>query len=575
MKLLELRNLKTKKKLLLAFGTVIFITFLMAFVSWYEFKQIRGISNDVVKLHFVQNRFLMARYNIRSYAQSKEDQYRKGCFESIDTAIWAIKDLRENLTVKFAFGTIDSLKIAFENYRPKVDVRMQLIKAQIEIGKTVDNLAGSMATLLKEQENTSTGKSLALNFLLMHNRAQKIVSTDVIDKTKFQETKTLIEEGLRLSQKANQREIVEIYTTYDKLLSDYLEANQRTDTNSTIGKLATSSADRAVEEMNAYMDRKIGLFTFFMIALALLSIVLGLIITFFISNYIVKHLSEGVKLAQAYSQGDFTYEIDSLNLETKDEIGDLSNAMAEMGCNLRDIVKTVHGNSLSISQAGNQVASTAALLSEGANRQASAVEEIASSMEEMVANTQHNTANAKQAEATADLTASLVKQVGEAAGRSLDSVKLITAHINVINDIAFQTNLLALNAAVEAARAGENGRGFAVVASEVRKLAENSKKAANQVIVMAKESQELTDKAVSLMNTLVPDIEKTSNLVKEISVSSLEQLNGADQINNAVQQLNQSTQNTASAAEELASSSEEVKTQSDNLLKSIEFLRFA
>lgn len=575
MKLFELGNLKTKSKLLLAFGSVIFITFLMAYAGWYGFKQIRGISQDVVKLHFVQNRFLMARYNIRSYAQSKEEQYRKGCLQSIDTAIWAINNLRENITVKFALGTIDSLKIAFENYRPKVDIRMQLIKNQVEIGKTVDNLAESMTTLLKEQDNTSIGKSLAVNFLLMHTRAQKIVSSDIIDKTKFQEAKDLIEEGLRLSQKSNKREIGEIYATYNKLLSDYLEAYQRTDTNSTVGKLATSSADRAVEEMNAYMDRKIGIFTFLMISLALLSIVLGMIITYFISKYIVGHLNKGLQLAQAYSKGDFTYEIESSYLKTKDEIGDLSNAMAEMGYTLRDIVKTVHENTLSISQAGNQVASTSALLSEGANRQASAVEEIASSMEEMVANTQHNSENAKQTEATADLTASLVKQVGEAAARSLDSVKLITSHINVINDIAFQTNLLALNAAVEAARAGENGRGFAVVASEVRKLAENSKKAANQVIVMARESQQLTDKAVTLMNTLQPEIEKTSNLVKEISVSSLEQLNGADQINNAIQQLNQSTQNTASAAEELASSSEEVKTQSDNLLKSIDFLRFA
>ncbi|HEX2936780.1 MAG TPA: methyl-accepting chemotaxis protein, partial [Bacteroidales bacterium] len=267
-------------------------------------------------------------------------------------------------------------------------------------------------------------------------------------------------------------------------------------------------------------------------------------------------------------------DIESSYLKTTDEIGELSNAIADMGVTLKDIVKTVHQNTLSISNAGSQVASTSAMLSEGANRQASAVEEIASSMEEMVANTQHNSENAKQTEATADLTASLVKQVGEAAERSLNSVKFIANHINIINDIAFQTNLLALNAAVEAARAGENGRGFAVVASEVRKLAENSKKAANEVIVMAQESQQLTDKAVTLMNTLKPEIEKTSNLVKEISVSSVEQLNGADQINNAIQQLNQATQNTASAAEELATSSEEVKFQSDNLLKSIDFFRF-
>jgi methyl-accepting chemotaxis protein len=574
MKLVKLGDVKTKSKLLIAFGAIIFITFFMAYAGWYGFKQIRGISKDVVKLHFVQNRFLMARYNIRSYAQSKDEQFRIGCFQSIDTATSEINNLRENITAKFALSTVDSLKTAFENYRPIVDVRMQFIKKQVEIGKKLDSLAKSMEDILTQHANGSVGEPLLANFLKMHTRTQKIITSDVIDETRVKEANDLIEEGLMLCKKSKNGEVVQLYEKYNKLIAEYVEVYHSTDKNSTLGKLATSSADRAVKEMNEYMDRKIGLYTILMVGLAILSIVLGTVVAFFISNYIVGHLNKGVKLAQAYSRGDFTYEIESSYLKNKDEIGDLSNAVAEMGHTLKDIVKDIHQNILIISQTGDLVASTSAQLSSEANQQASAVEEIASSMEEMVANTQQNSKNAKQTEETADLTALLVKQVGEAAGRSLDSVKLITTHINVINDIAFQTNLLALNAAVEAARAGENGRGFAVVATEVRKLAENSKKAASQVIVMAQESQQLTDKAVILMNTLKPEIEKTSNLVKEISVSSVEQLNGADQINNAVQQLNQSTQNTASAAEELASGSEEVKIQSNNLLKSIDFFRF-
>lgn len=574
MRLIELGNLKTKSKLLIAFGSVILITFIMAYSGWYGLKQIRGISKDVVKLHFIQNRFLMARYNIRAYAQSKDEQYRTACFEAIDTAIYEIDNLKAHITAKFALSTVDSLKVAFENYRPKVDTRMQFIKNQAEIGIMLEDLAGSMEHLLRQMGNNSLNESLALNFMMLHNRLQKIIASDALDEGKFQEVNTLAKEGLLLSQKSNNRNIREIYEKYNLILSDVSDSYHSTDSNSSLGRLATSSADRAVDEINAYMDRKISQFTLLMVGLAILSIILGMIVTYIISNYIVKHLNKGVRLAQAYSRGDFTYEIDSSHLKNKDEIGDLSNAIAEMGYNLRDIVKTVHQNTVSISQAGDQVASTSALLSEGASMQASTVEEIASSMEEMVANTQSNSANAKQTAVSADLAASLVKQVGEAAAHSLDSVKIITEHINIVNDIAYQTNLLALNAAVEAARAGENGRGFAVVASEVRKLAESSKKAADRVIVMARESRELTDKSVQLMNVLRPEIEKTSNLVREISESSIEQLNGAGQINSAIQQLNQNTQNTASAAEELAATSEEVKIQSNNLLKSIDFFRF-
>jgi len=569
-----MKNLKTKAKLLLAFSSLILITLIMAYGSWYGFNQIRGISKDVVRLHFVQNRFLLARYNIRSYAQSKDEQYRKNCYQAIDTAIVEINNLKENITVKSALATVDSLKTAFENYRPKVDVRMQMVKTQSEVVKALDNLAETMFALIKNQGGTSISESLAVNFLTMHSRTQKLTTSEVVDETRLQEIKDLIEKGLMQTKKMNKRDVLDIYEKYSILLSSYIKAYQNTDSNSTVGRMATSASDRAVKQMNDYMDSKIGSFTFLMVALSILSILMGAFVTFFISRYFVLHLHRGVKLAHAYSKGDFTYKIESSDLETTDEIGELSNAINDMGTTLRDIVKTIHQNILSISDAGNQVASTSIQLSEGANKQATSVEEIAASMEEMVANSQHNSDNAKQTEVTADFTLSLVKQVGEAAEQSLESVKLITNRINVINDIAFQTNLLALNAAVEAARAGENGKGFSVVAAEVRKLAENSKKAGNEVIVMALRSQQLTDKAVALMNELKPEIERTSNLIREISVSSVEQLNGTDQINNAIQQLNQSTQNTASAAEALAQSSEEVKAQSISLLKSIEFFSF-
>ena len=133
--------------------------------------------------------------------------------------------------------------------------------------------------------------------------------------------------------------------------------------------------------------------------------------------------------------------------------------------------------------------------------------------------------------------------------------------------------MLALNAAIEAARAGEHGKGFAVVASEVRKLAERSQTAAGEISKLSLSSVDVAEKAGSMLTKLVPDIQKTSELVQEISASSKEQASGTDQINNAIQQLNQVIQQNAGAAEEMSSTAEELSSQAEQLQSTIAFFK--
>ncbi|MGC9375937.1 MAG: methyl-accepting chemotaxis protein, partial [Bacteroidales bacterium] len=303
------------------------------------------------------------------------------------------------------------------------------------------------------------------------------------------------------------------------------------------------------------------------IAVAIAVIIFILVVTF-ISRNISRNLNNGVEFANKVADGDLTATVE---LDQQDEIGMLAQALNRMVVKLQDIVANVGLSADNIASASQQVSSGSQQLSQGANEQASSAEEVSSSMEEMASNIQQNTDNAQQTEKISVEAANGIKQVAEAAQESLTSIREIADKIGVVNDIAFQTNILALNAAVEAARAGEHGKGFAVVAAEVRKLAERSKVAADEIVGLSDKSVKVTEDAGELMMKIIPDIEKTAKLVQEISASSMEQNSGADQINNAIQQLNQVTQQNAAASEELATSSEELSSQADQLKENISY----
>ncbi|MEA3316413.1 MAG: methyl-accepting chemotaxis protein, partial [Bacteroidota bacterium] len=240
---------------------------------------------------------------------------------------------------------------------------------------------------------------------------------------------------------------------------------------------------------------------------------------------------------------------------------------------LKEIVEGVNSGAGNIASASNQMSSNSQQLSQGASEQASSVEEVSSSMEEMVSNIQQNTDNAKETEKIANSASQGISEVNKLSNKSLESIRKIADKIGIINDIAFQTNILALNAAVEAARAGEHGKGFAVVASEVRKLAEKSKIAAEDIVNLTKNSVKVTENSGVVLAKVIPDVEKTSNLIQEIAGASMEQKAGSDQINNAIQQLNQVTQQNAASSEELATSSEELLGQSETLKEQINYFQ--
>ena len=302
----------------------------------------------------------------------------------------------------------------------------------------------------------------------------------------------------------------------------------------------------------------------------IVAVILGCLIAYFITRAITKPIFLGVKFAETVADGDLTKTLD---ITQKDEIGQLASALNTMVDKLKEVVASVQSASDNVASGSQELSASSEEMSQGATEQAAAAEEASSSMEQMAANIRQNADNAMQTEKIAIKSADDAKAGGEAVAKTLSAMREIAGKISIIEEIAGQTNLLALNAAIEAARAGEHGKGFAVVAAEVRKLAERSQHAAAEISELSGSSVQVAEQAGEMLAKMVPDIQRTAELVQEISAASKEQDTGAEQVNRAIMQLDQVIQQNASASEEMASTSEELSSQAEQLQDIMAFFK--
>jgi len=603
-----LKNLKIGMKLLIGFGIVLLLTLMVGLAGYTGMNKVLG------SVEYSEDMWTVGEYMLNARQQEKNYMLRKdqASIDEMSNAIQGLKTRAEESSKRMndpkittsineiINGTLQ-YESAFKQYVELQNLKEEDIKKMAAIvanalDETKETIELQTKELLNKIKTNSSQESIASSIKQV-TRAHNIMLNMTNARMYFWQYINSVSEKDAAAAKnyikqaeefANQMKadfvlqsnIDDINATivalesYDDNFTQFIKRNVEQEKSKEL--MLESARNTAVETSAANAESSNMMLADFRSALVMIlvmsaaALIFGIAAGVVIARGITVPINMGVAFAREVANGNLDADMD---LEQKDEVGMLAAAMKDMINKLRIIVLEVKAASLNVSSGSGQLSSAAQEMSQGATEQAAAAEEASSSMEEMTSNINQNADNALQTEKIARKAADDAKEGGHAVDQTVKAMKDIAGKISIIEEIARQTNLLALNAAIEAARAGEHGKGFAVVASEVRKLAERSQEAAKEISDLSTTSVEIAEKAGSLLQQILPDIQKTAELVQEITASSSEQRTGAEQINSAIQQLDQVIQQNAGASEEMASTAEELAGQADSLEQTMQFFK--
>jgi methyl-accepting chemotaxis protein len=569
---MNFRNLKIRSKLILAFSVLIILGLAILLVGMYELRQYKNVSTLNDRTGNALSYFIKGRLSALYLMQSKQESSYRSSIANMDTARTYLAEIINSKTGNEQIAM--SMDKGIGEYAKGVDNLKKAIDDEVQLSEQIKVIGDD---LIRQVDNSGTSNGKDINTLLLENRFSMLYYKTYNDEASLLTSHKALEDLKNRSDGLNNTILKDKLLQYMNRIKEYEATIPREkeifNNTASLGTEILGTGELRKKNNESILARTyisaLSLSIFFFIIAAIVAVILIYIIT----EYLVRNLRKGVWVAQAYAEGDLTCRLEDKELKLKDELGDLNRALMDMGRKLHEVIGNVVSGADNVSSASLQVSIASQQMSQGATEQASSVEEISSTMEEIASNIEQNTENSQETEKKSLLVMDGIKTVRERAKKAVEANEVIAEKIKIINDIAFQTNILALNAAVEAARAGEHGRGFAVVASEVRKLAERSKVAADEIVSLAQSGLKLSESADIKMVELMPEVEKTTKLVQEITSASLEQNNGATQVNSAIQQLNDVTQQNAAASEELATSAEELASQAEQLKDSISYFK--
>ncbi|MEQ9913525.1 methyl-accepting chemotaxis protein [Pectobacterium polaris] len=453
----------------------------------------------------------------------------------------------------------------------------------------IDNNSANLQLLLSDlNQKLISVRYHVRGLLLSTNKESEEKLTDAINAA--QTSLTFLYQSLSAEQRETLTPVLAIMNNYEEQVLAYMPAYEEEMAQAAQMQVVAGQLNDVVKSLLsdqlAASQEDIRNATLQMSIAALITLLLGLLISWFISRQITTPLGNTLSMAEKIATGDLTM---SINTTRKDELGQLMSAMSKMNDNLHNMIDDIRVGVSQISNASSEIVAGNTDLSSRTEQQAAAVEQTAASMEQLTATVKQNADNAHHANKLAISASQTAKQGGEQVNNVVQTMtaiesssKRIAEITSVINSIAFQTNILALNAAVEAARAGEQGRGFAVVASEVRSLAQRSSQAAKEIEGLISESVTQVSRGATLvgnagktMNDIVTSITQVHDIMGEIATASDEQSRGISQVSQAIVEMDSTTQQNAALVEQSSAAADSLEEQARLLKQAVSVFRLA
>ena len=605
------QRLQLASKLYIGFGVVLLLLLTVGGVGYYAingssaaFERYLKLADDANLTGQVQANMLMVRMNVKDFIETnKEDdiqQYRDYLAktrEFLDAARVSINNPERSAMIQRTAQLLADYDKYFSEIIKARDQHTQLVEQTLNvIGPKIENdMTKVMESARRDGDMAAAydagitlrhlllGRLYVVKFLDTYKQAdsERAVAelTNMRERLDALQTVTQSRERLGMLQNIMPAE-ASYFDTFTNKLVPLIHARNAViaDHLNQLGPQIAEETERVklslMNEQNALgqqLKAENARANMIIAAAGISAVVLGMLIAFLIVRSALGQLGRDpsiiATIASTIADGDLTHRFD------RDKVHGVYADMKRMAERLSEVVTSVLSATDNVASGSEELAASSQSLSQGATEQAASVEEMSSSMEQMTSNIQQNAENARETEKIALQAAGDAQEGGQAVSTTVEAMKNIAEKISIIEEIARQTNLLALNAAIEAARAGEHGKGFAVVAAEVRKLAERSGSAAAEISDLSSNSVEVAEKAGSMLQKLVPDIQRTAELVQTIAAASSEQNEGASQINKAVQELDQVVQRNAAASEEMASTAEELSSQAQHLQQIMAFFR--